>query len=71
MVGSPRHANEVSGLDLDGEHGSLRRVNVEQAAAFDDEADFVLVVPVLGVELLSIASRFGCRGVTSMTSAVT
>ena len=31
---------------------ALRRMNVKQPAAFDDEADFVLVVPVLGVELV-------------------
>ena len=29
------------------EHRAVRRMDVEQAAALDDEADFVLVVPVL------------------------
>ena len=42
--------------------GPVRRVDVEQAAAFDDEADFVFVVPVLAVERASIASRFGVSG---------
>src|SRR5215207_5243013 len=45
MVRAFRHANEIAGFDLDGEHRTLRRMNVEQAASFDDESDFVLVVP--------------------------
>ena len=45
----PRHADEIAGFDLDREHRALRRMDVEQPAPLDDEADFVLVVPVLGV----------------------
>jgi hypothetical protein len=39
-------------------------MDVKQAAAFDDEAHFVFVVPVL-------AAESGEHGFTSITSAVT
>ena len=38
---------EIARADFDGKHGVARRVHVEDASAFDDEPDFVLVVPVL------------------------
>ena len=46
-----RHADQIAGLDLDREHRAVRRVDVKQPAALDDEAHLVLVVPVLAVEL--------------------
>src|SRR5262249_58047677 len=38
-------------VDLDGEDRAVGRVDVEQAAPFDDETDLVFVVPVLAAEL--------------------
>ena len=52
VVRAARHADQIAGLDFDGEDRLPRRMDVKQPAAFDDEADFVLVVPVLGVELV-------------------
>ena len=51
VMGPPRHADQIAGFDLDGEHRPLRRVHVEKTTALDDEADFVLVVPVFATEL--------------------
>jgi len=51
VMGSARHANEVSGADLDADHGPVGRMDVKDAAALDDVADFVFVVPMLGFEL--------------------
>ena len=45
-----RHANEIAGLDFDCENGRIRRMNVEQPAALNDESDFVFVVPVFAAE---------------------
>src|SRR5437867_6607329 len=43
MVRPLRDADQIAAFDLDGEHGAAGRVDVEQAAAFDDQADFVFV----------------------------
>ena len=52
MVGAARHPDQVSRLHFDGKHRTVGRMDVEHAPTFDDEADFVLVVPVLGLEFL-------------------
>ena len=50
MEGAAGNANHVSGFDFDGDDIAFQRMDVEDAAAGDDEADFVLVVGVLGAE---------------------
>ena len=62
---------EIAGLDFDREHRAALRVDVEQPAPFDDEAHFVLVVPVLAAELREHRVEVRRVGLTSMTSAVT
>ena len=52
MMRSARHANQVSGDDLERKHGFARRVDVEEPATVDDEAHLVFVVPVFAAELL-------------------
>src|SRR5690349_11665324 len=52
VVRAARYANQIASLDFNREHRARSRVNVKQSAALDDEADFVLVVPVLTVELV-------------------
>src|SRR5580704_4580580 len=44
VMGALRHANQISTLDFDCEHGTIGRVNMKQAATFDDETHFVFVV---------------------------
>ena len=51
VVRPARDADQISRLHLDREHRAIGRVDVEEAAAFDDEADLVFVVPMLGTEL--------------------
>ncbi len=49
MTGAPRHPDQVAPAHFEPNTG--RRVDVEQATAVDNEADLVLVVPVLAIEL--------------------
>ena len=44
------HSDQISALDFDGHHRPLLRMNVEHSASRDDEANLVLVMPVLYVE---------------------
>ncbi len=55
-----RNTNQVARLDLDRDNRTLLWVDMEEAPPGDDVADFVLIVRMLDVELL-----------TSITSAVT
>ena len=57
VMRAARHADQIAGLDFDREDRAARRMDVEQAAAFDDEADLVLVVPVLAIELARASRR--------------
>ncbi len=63
MEGAAGNANHVSGFDFDGDDIAFQRMDVEDAAAGDDEADFVLVVGVLGAE-------FGEHGVETRSFGV-
>ena len=51
VPGPARHPNQVAGLDFDRDDRTLAGMNVEQPPAADDEADLVLVMPMLGAEL--------------------
>src|SRR5713101_9919277 len=50
MPRAARNAKQIAGFDRDGDDGSFARTNMKDAAALDDETDFVFVVPVLGIE---------------------
>src|SRR5438309_3102530 len=47
---APRNADQIAGFDLYCNDGRFARMNVKQATAMNNEANFVLVVPVLAVE---------------------
>ena len=57
-----RYADEVSCLDFDGDDRRVLGVNVKDPFPRDDEADFVLVVPVLAAELREHRVEPGRRG---------
>src|SRR6266581_1286246 len=46
-----RNANQVAGLDFDRNNRALERMDMEQASARYDVADFVLIVGMLDIEL--------------------
>src|SRR5262245_43730400 len=48
---SARHANEISGFYFDRGHRPGCWPDVKQAAAMNDEAHFVFVVPMFAIEL--------------------
>ena len=67
------HANQIAGLDLNREDRPLRRMDMKQAAAFDDEADFVFIVPVFSLAgligpILMHEQKPGALSVTNQTS---
>ena len=63
MEGSLGHIDHVALHHLDGEDGPLLGVDVEEAAAMNDEADLVLGVPVLAAELGEQGVEVGDLGV--------
>src|SRR5262245_40461156 len=52
VMRAARHTDQITRLNFDRKHWRTWWMNVEQATALDDEADFVFVVPVLAVELV-------------------
>src|SRR5215471_10643260 len=52
MPSAARHADEISRFDRDRNNWALYRRDVEQPAALDDEAHFVLIMPMFGIELI-------------------
>src|SRR5688572_29812262 len=50
MPGPAGYADQVAGFDFDGNHGLVCRMDVENPAAMDDEADLVFIVPVFPAE---------------------
>src|SRR5262245_49540504 len=57
------HANEVARLHFDGKHRARARMDVKQAPSLDDEAYFVFIVPVFGVEPDQHRLEARCGGV--------
>src|ERR1043166_605257 len=62
MPSAARNAEKVAGFDSDGNHVAFARMDVKQAAALDDEADFVFIVPMLAVEAVKHGFEAGRRG---------
>src|SRR6266850_5278612 len=65
------HANQITGFHFDRDDRPTCRMDVEQSASRNNVADFILVVPVLDVELRKHSVSPGVSGFTSITSAVT
>src|SRR5581483_3711594 len=56
------NAKQVTGFDRDGDDFALARANVKESAPFNDKTDFILVVPVLGVEAVEHGVETGRLG---------
>ena len=57
MPCSPRHADEVSTLNFDGDNRSILWAHMKQAASLNNEAHLIIIVPVFAAELC----EHGCQ----------